>query len=116
MGRVRERLGTDIASASCSIRNPGCAETAAASPSHRASSSPGVLGALLVLALAFHRRNPILLGLALLFLVGFAVAFYFRLDLSLAAKSGVLLASGALLLGLREYVRRRFARLAEEDP
>lgn len=77
--------------------------------------SPGVLAALYVSALAFHRRSPVMLGLSTVFLVGFLASFYFRLELTLLDRSLVLLASGAMLLGLREYLRRRFGPLAEEE-
>lgn len=76
--------------------------------------SPGVLAALYVSALAFHRRSPVMLGLATVFLVGFLASFYFRLELTLLERSLLLLASGAVLLGLREYLRRRFGALVEE--
>jgi hypothetical protein len=77
--------------------------------------SPGVLAALYVAALAFHRRSPLMLGLAILSLAVFLGNFYFRMELTLLLRSVVLLASGALLLGLREYVRRRFGPFAEEE-
>lgn len=77
--------------------------------------SPGVLAALYVAALAFHRRSPLMLGLAVLFLVVFLVNFYFRLEQTLLLRSLVLLGSGALLLALREYVRRRFGPIVVEE-
>ncbi len=77
--------------------------------------SPGVLAALYVAVLAFHRRSPVMLGLAMLFLVVFLVNFYFRMEVTLLSRSLVLLASGALLLGLREYVRRRFGPVVVEE-
>ena len=45
--------------------------------------------------------SAILLGLATLFLVAFGSAFYYWLDVSLLAKSSVLVGTGVLLLGLR---------------
>lgn len=77
--------------------------------------SPGVMAAFFVAGLAFHRRNPILLGLAITTLVVFVVFFYYRLEVTLLLKSGVLCGSGLLLLGLREYVRRRYQHLPEEQ-
>lgn len=71
-------------------------------------NAPGVMAALGVLVLAFHRRDLVLLAFAALFLIAFLSRFYYDLEITLLAKSGVLLASGALLLALRFYSRRRF--------
>lgn len=71
--------------------------------------SPGVPAALLVMALAFHRRSPLLLGLATAFLAVFGFQYYHSMALSLLAKSGVLVASGLLLLGARALVERQKA-------
>lgn len=70
--------------------------------------TPGVIAALGVLALAFHRRNEVLLGLAVAFLLSFGVHYYYDLALSLLAKSLALLGSGLLLFGLRLFILRRF--------
>ncbi|MBX2802757.1 MAG: DUF4401 domain-containing protein [Myxococcales bacterium] len=64
-------------------------------------TTPGVVAALGTLLLAFHRRNPILFGLGTVFLTVFLTWFYYDLALSLWVKSGVLVGSGALLLGAR---------------
>lgn len=77
--------------------------------------SAGVLAALYVAGLAFHRRSPVMLGLALVFLVGFLERFYQTMEMSLLVRSLVLLGSGALLLGLREYLRRRFGPIVLEE-
>jgi hypothetical protein len=77
--------------------------------------SPGVPAALFAMLLAFHRRSPVMLGLATLFLITFGVFFYFRMDLSLLSRGLVLVASGALLFAVREYVRRRFGPIAVEE-
>ena len=68
--------------------------------------APGILGGLLVLVVGFHRGLPILMGLALGALVGFLAAYYYTLNLTLLAKSGVLVASGLVLLVTRLVVRR----------
>jgi hypothetical protein len=70
--------------------------------------TPGVIAALGILALAFHRRSTLLLGMAVAFLLGFGVHYYYDLALSLLAKSLALLGSGLLLFGLRLFVSRRF--------
>ena len=67
-------------------------------------SSPGIITGAAVLVLAFDRRNRILLGLAIVFLLVFASAYYYSLQLTLLEKSGVLAGSGALLLGIRQRI------------
>ena len=77
-------------------------------------NTPGVIGAAGVLALAFHRRNGVMLGLAVAFLIGFGVLYYYDLSLSLLAKSGALVGSGLVLLGLRLFILRRFPAATAE--
>jgi hypothetical protein len=71
-------------------------------------STPGVVAAVTVLALGFDRRNRVLIGLAVVFLVKFASAYYYTLRMTLLEKSIVLVASGLLLLAARAYVELRF--------
>jgi len=71
-------------------------------------STPGVMAAITVLALGFDRRNRILIGLAVVFLVHFASAYYYSLRMTLLYKSIVLLASGVVLLAARAYVEMRY--------
>lgn len=71
-------------------------------------NTPGVIAAAGVLALAFHRRSVVMLGLGVAFLIGFGFLYYYDLNLSLLAKSGALLGSGLVLLGLRLFILRRF--------
>ena len=66
--------------------------------------SPGIVAGAAVLVLAFDRRNPVLLGLAVLFLLVFGAVFYYSLHLTLLEKSGVLAGSGVLLLAIRRAV------------
>jgi hypothetical protein len=70
--------------------------------------TPGVIAAAGVLALAFHRRSVVMLGLAMAFLLTFGVFYYYDLSLSLLAKSLALLGGGLVLLGLRLFILRRF--------
>jgi uncharacterized membrane protein len=70
--------------------------------------TPGVIAALGVLMLGFHRRSVVLLGMAVLFVLVFGVSYYYDLGLSLLAKSLALLGSGLLMLGLRIFIARRF--------
>lgn len=79
-------------------------------------NTPGVIAAAGILALAFHRRSVVMLGLAVAFLIGFGVLYYYDLSLSLLAKSGALLGSGLLLLGLRLFILRRFPAASTEVP
>jgi len=79
-------------------------------------NTPGVIGAAGVLALAFHRRSVVMLGLAVAFLIGFGVLYYYDLSLSLLAKSGALVGSGLVLLGLRLFILRRFPAATPEAP
>ncbi|MFN2567216.1 MAG: DUF4401 domain-containing protein [Gemmatimonadaceae bacterium] len=71
-------------------------------------STPGVIAAVTVLTLGFDRRNRILIGIAVAFLVKFSSAYYYSLRMTLLEKSIVLVASGLLLLAARAYVRLRF--------
>jgi hypothetical protein len=69
--------------------------------------SPGLVGAVLVVLLALHRRAPVLLGMALVFLFFFLGAFYYALTATLLVKAaylglaGAALLAGALVLGRR---------------
>jgi hypothetical protein len=75
--------------------------------------TPGVIATTGVLLLGFHRRNVVLLGMAVLFVVVFGVSYYYDLQLSLLAKSLALLGSGLVLLGLRLFILRRFPAAEE---
>jgi uncharacterized membrane protein len=77
--------------------------------------TPGVVAALYAMLLAFHRRSPVMLGLATLFLITFGTFFYFSLELTLLQRGAVLLSSGAVLLALRAYVRGRFGPIVVEE-
>lgn len=78
-------------------------------------NTPGVIAALGVLMLGFHRRTTVLLGLAVLFILVFGVSYYYDLRMPLLAKSLALLGSGLLMLGLRLFIARRFP-VAGEAP
>ena len=75
--------------------------------------TPGIVGAAGVMALAFHRRSPVLVGLAIVFALLAGTAHYYDLSLTLLQKSGALVGSGLLLLALRPLLLRRFP---EEAP
>ena len=74
---------------------------------------PGLLAALIVLALGFWRNNQGLVWLAAIFLVFYIWAFYYSLEWTLLVKSLVLLASGLVLLGLRFFVVQFTAKSGE---
>lgn len=69
--------------------------------------SPGIVAGAAVLVLAFDRRNPVLIGMAVIFLVVFGSVFYYSLNLTLLEKSGVLVGSGVLLLAIRRALVSR---------
>ena len=61
-------------------------------------SSPGLLFAIALLLLGYGLRDHIFLGLGLLYLPLFFIYFYYSLQVSLLAKSGILITSGGLCL------------------
>jgi uncharacterized protein DUF4401 len=71
-------------------------------------STPGIMAAITVLTLGFDRRNRVLIGLAIVFLVAFVSVYYYSLRMTLLEKSMVLAASGLLLLAARAYVELRY--------
>lgn len=77
-------------------------------------STPGIMAAITVLTLGFDRRNRILIGLAIVFLVKFASVYYYSLRMTLLEKSIVLVVSGLLLLAARAYIELRY-RSSEAD-
>lgn len=77
--------------------------------------APGLSASLVAILLAFHRRSPVMLGVGLFSLVGFLTYFYSTFDLTLLLRGVVLLASGALLLVARVYVRGRFGPIVDEE-
>jgi uncharacterized membrane protein len=76
--------------------------------------APGITASLLVLTLGYSRGSRTLLGLAMTALPGYVFFFYYDLELTLLAKSGVLAASGLLLLGVWLVIVRSGAVEAPE--
>lgn len=66
-----------------------------------AALAPGLVAALLVLLLGFAAGRRVLVGMALLAAIWYLGAYYYRLQITLLEKSGVMLATGAVLIGLR---------------
>lgn len=69
-------------------------------------SSPGIVAGSTVLTLACDRRDKVLLGIAIAFLLVFGAVYYYAMHLTLLEKSGVLAGSGALLLAIRQRLAR----------
>jgi len=108
------RIGTDLG---YSLRNPVVIALliAAALLLIPAIRMPGLLAALIVLALGFWRNNQGYVWLAAVFLVFYIWAFYYSLEWTLLVKSLVLLASGLVLLGLRFFVVQFIAKSGERS-
>ncbi|MDX7613249.1 DUF4401 domain-containing protein, partial [Aeromonas caviae] len=66
---------------------------------------PGMGAGALVLVLGFYAGSLALMTLAGLLLLGFGSLYYYDLGLTLMTKSWLLLASGALLLGTRQWLK-----------
>lgn len=76
--------------------------------------TPAVITAVGMMVLAFHRRAPVLLGLAVAFLLAAGGWYYYDLGLTLLAKALALTGSGLVFLGLRLFLLRRFPAAAAE--
>lgn len=70
--------------------------------------APGIVAAVLILILGFHRGNLLLMGLAAAFLALFLIVFYYNLALTLLTKSLILMGTGLALFGLRFLLMKRF--------
>lgn len=71
-----------------------------------AMSSPAILTAVLVLVLGRLRKEPVLEGLGILGLVGFAIWLYYGMHVSLLWTSGALVAAGVALMAARAWLLR----------
>lgn len=71
--------------------------------------APGLASASLVLLLGFAVGNRILVALGVLSLLGFVAHFYYSLESSLLAKSGILAVTGLCLLAAHFALARRSA-------
>jgi Domain of unknown function (DUF4401) len=69
-------------------------------------SSPGIIAGAAVLTLAFDRRDRVLLGMGVIFLLVFGSVYYYSMHITLLEKSGVLAGSGALLVAIRQRLAR----------
>src|SRR5581483_8806808 len=69
--------------------------------------APGVVAALGVLLLGLARREPLLIGLAVVFEIVFLGILYYSLAASLLIKSALLMGTGAALVGAAGIIRKR---------
>jgi uncharacterized membrane protein len=69
-------------------------------------TAPGILCAALIVGLGLWRHRTWLTGLGAVGLTAHMVTYYYQLDITLLEKSGVLVASGLVLLGLRWVLER----------
>lgn len=63
--------------------------------------APGIIGAIIILLLGFHRQNRVLLGLSIFALIVFFIEYYYYLPITLLAKSLSLIGAGLVILGIR---------------
>jgi hypothetical protein len=71
---------------------------------------PGVAAAAGVLLLGLHRRNSLLLGVAIVFLIAFLGLLYYDLETTLLAKALHLMTAGAVLVAAAWLLHRQEAR------
>ncbi|WP_338864290.1 DUF4401 domain-containing protein [Myxococcus stipitatus] len=74
--------------------------------------TPAVIASVGLLLCGFLRRNILVQGIAVGFLLISGSWYYYDLSLTLLAKSGTLVGSGAVLLALRWFLARRSPRAA----
>jgi hypothetical protein len=70
-------------------------------------STPGILASIGVIVLGARFRDNILKVVGAVFLPVYIYMFYYSMDITLDVKSLIMGGSGLVLLGLREYLRRR---------
>ncbi|WP_426745357.1 DUF4401 domain-containing protein [Myxococcus faecalis] len=70
--------------------------------------TPTVICAVGLMALGFHRRSNLMVGIATAFLLASGAWYYYDLSVTLLAKALALMGSGLILLGLRLFLSRRF--------
>lgn len=63
--------------------------------------APGIIASIILLLLGFQRGNRVLMGLAIIFITVFFVAYYYYLNITLLMKSITLMSAGVALLALR---------------
>jgi hypothetical protein len=101
---IRRDLGLGRLAPLDSVALAGLALLGPATP-----GAPGLAGALAALLMALHRREPLLLGTSVVFLVAFLGAYYYALAATLLMKALLLALAGAALLGGALVATRRRA-------
>lgn len=71
-----------------------------------AADAPGILAAVCGLAIGFHRQRWVMIGVSAVALIGFIIAWYYSLGITLLDKSIALMAGGLVLLAARAAVKR----------
>jgi hypothetical protein len=71
--------------------------------------APGIIASIFVLVMSYHIQHKLAIGLGILSLIFFIGDFYFNLQFSLLIKSLLLMASGAMLLGMFAMTRSRWS-------
>jgi uncharacterized membrane protein len=75
--------------------------------------APGIAAGLMIAIIGFSNANRVLVGLGIAALLIYVGAYYYALDVTLLVKSGVLAATGAVLLAARSITLRMV--VAKED-
>ncbi len=70
--------------------------------------APGIIAAIILLLLAFQRSNRVLMGIAIICMTVFFVAYYYNLNITLLMKSISLISAGTGLLILRFVSEQMF--------
>jgi len=73
-------------------------------------NAPGIAGGLMIVVLGFANGNRVLTGLGIAALLFYVSAYYYLLEETLLFKSGVLLATGIVLLATRWLVLNVFSK------
>lgn len=71
--------------------------------------TPGIVAALTTMALGFHRRNPLLVGIGAVYAAGFLSWTYYDMNVGLDVKALILVGSGLVLWAARAALRRVFS-------
>ncbi len=107
--RLLARSGSSLTSRAATAAIVACVAIAVLS-----AFAPGLAGALLVLVLGFAAGNRVLIGIAIVALLGFVSHYYYQLETTLLMKSAILAASGCILLAARLTIQHLFFDSSQE--
>lgn len=68
--------------------------------------APGIIASIIILFLGFQRGNRVLMGIAIIFMCVFFIAYYYHLNISLLMKSSTLMTAGLGMLAVRFIFKR----------